>query len=388
MVDKKRNVTDRSTYLRWLIPATSFRLPVAILPLAIEYVIGSTANFQLASLVVGALGVGELSVVAIVTTRLGHRVALLDARVTLWLLAIADSILMTASLIHPLLVLSLPTALCTGALTALGNGQLRRTLTDRLSPPSLQRYLSWDAVALEFAYLVAPGLITLQVAFAETRVLLVLPTILAILTPVVLGQPSEPAASPVASGRITLRAWLWALSAGEGLVEGMVVVTIVPIASDLIHHAAFGAISMVVLSIGSIIGGTIYSHLGTHSKTIVPQRRIAILLLGLSLCLIIGAIADTNEWLLAAVLFGFGGCIAPTNGLRTFAATHRFEARLHGAAFSMIYSSYSIGSVTAAIAFALLDHTLTLGTLLVLSALGTIALAVAYLLTHPRPRRS
>ena len=385
MVDKKRNATDRSTYLRWLLPATSFRLPVAILPLAIEYVIGSTANFRLASLVVGALAVGELSVVGIVTTPLGHRVALLGARSTLWLLAIADCILMTASLAHPLLVLSLPAALCSGALTALGSGQLRRTLTDRLNPASLQRYLSWDAVALEFAYLLAPGLITLQVAFAEIRVLLILPTILAILTPLVLGRASEPAVSPTDSGRITLRAWLWALSAGEGLVEGMVVVTIVPIASELMHHAAFGAISMALLSIGSIIGGTIYTHLGTHSKTIVPQRRIAILLLGLSLCLVIGAIADTNEWLLAAVLFGFGGCIAPTNGLRTFAATHSFEPHLHGAAFSMIYSSYSIGSVVAAIAFALLDHTLTLGALLVLAALGTIVVAVAYLVTHPRP---
>ncbi|WP_298207421.1 hypothetical protein [Ferrimicrobium sp.] len=377
--------TDRSTYLRWLLPASSFRLPVAVLPLAIEYVIGTSANFRFASLVVGALAVGELSVVGIVTTPLGVPVARLRTRSTLALLALADVVLVLASLLHPLLWVSLPGALFSGALTALGSGKLRQTLTQRLQSRSLQRYLSWDAVALEFAYLVAPLLISLQVVLLGSRGLLVTPAILAIASPLLLGRDATSVAPPSGTGHVSLRSWLWVLSATEGLVEGMVVVSIVPIAADLIHQPPFAALAMALLSIGSILGGTLYSHLGTRSASIRPLRRIAVLLVGLSGSLIASALGDHSALLLGGLLFVFGSFIAPINGLRSYAASHRFAAHLHGAAFSMVYASYSVGSLSAAVVFAILDQTIPLTDLPVIAAATAMGVALLYLsLDHYR----
>ncbi len=377
-----KHVTDRSVYLRWLIPASSFRLPVALLPLAIEYVIGSAAGFRFASLVVGAVAVGEISVVGILATRRGQRAASLGAQSTLTILALLDIALLLASLIHPLLAFSLPVALLSGATTALASGKLRQVLTAQLSPQSLQRYLSWDAVALEIAYLVAPALIAVQVMLAGARLLLVIPAVLAALSPVLLRRHSTPTLPTAAIPHITLRSWLWVLSAGEGLGEGMVVVTIVPIATELLHNTPFGALAMALLSLGSILGGSLYAHFGTGSAAVFPQRRIAILLIGLSICLVAEAAGIQNELLVGVTLLCFGGFVAPSNGLRTFAATHHFDRRLHSSAFSMIYSSYSIGSVTAAVAFAVLDQTLALSAILILAALGTATVSVAYLSTY------
>ncbi|WP_298335123.1 hypothetical protein [Ferrimicrobium sp.] len=371
--------SDRSTYLRWLLPASSFRLPVALLPLVIEYAIGSGANFRFASLVVGALGVGELSVVGIVATPLGVRVGRLRTRSTLTLLALADIALVLASRIRPLLWVSLPGALLSGALTALGSGQLREMLTLRLQSQSLQRYLSWDAVALEFAYLLAPLLVSLQVVLLGSHGLLITPAILAIATPLLVGKSPRAVTTPTGAPHLSLRSWLWILSAAEGMVEGMVVVSIVPISTDLIRHPPFGAISMALLSVGSILGGTLYAHLGTRSIGIRPLRRIALLLIGLSGCLIASTLGDHRELFLGGLLFVFGGFIAPINGLRSYAATHQFATHLHGAAFSMVYASYSVGSVGAAITFAILDQTLPIADLPVIAAVVAISIALVYL---------
>ena len=370
--------SDRSIYFRWLIPATSFRLPVALIPLAIEYVIGTGANFRFASLVVGALAVGELSVVGIVATRLDNYSAHFQARSTLALLALVDVALVMASLVHVLLWLSLPAALLSGALTALGSGKLRHTLTHRLQPGSLQRYLSWDAVALEVAYLLAPLLVAIQVTLLGTHGLLATPAILALICPLLLGPDSSRDAKSEGSGRVTLRSWLWALSAAEGIAEGMVVVSIVPIATQLIHRAAFAALAMALLSVGSILGGVLYAHHATHSANLEPLKRIALSLLGLSICLVASGLGDHSELALGSILFIFGSFIAPLNGLRTYAVTHRFEPRLHASAFSMVYSSYSIGSVSAAISFAVLDRLITLSEILLAASFATAMIAIAY----------
>ncbi len=377
---------DRSIYLRWLIPATSFRLPVALIPLAIEYVIGTGANFRFASLVVGALAVGELSVVGIVATRLDNYSAHLRARSTLTLLALVDVALVVASLVHALLWLSLPAALLSGALTALGSGKLRQTLTHRLQPASLQRYLSWDAVALEGAYLLAPLLISIQVMLLGTHELLITPAILALICPLLLGPDSKLGTKPARGARVTLRSWLWALSAAEGIVEGMVVVSIVPISTQLIHKTAFAALAMALLSVGSILGGVLYSHHATRSANVEPLKRIALFLLALSVCLVASGLVDHSELALGVTLFVFGGFIAPLNGLRSYAATHRFEPRLHAPAFSMVYSSYSVGSVSAAISFAVLDRLLTLSEILLAASVATAIIATAYGIASIRQR--
>ncbi|MHB1734145.1 MAG: hypothetical protein ACYCU8_11990, partial [Ferrimicrobium acidiphilum] len=64
--------------------------------------------------------------------------------------------------------------------------------------------------------------------------------------------------------------------------------------------------------------------------------------------------------------------------LRTYAVTHRFEPRLHASAFSMVYSSYSIGSVSAAISFAVLDRLITLSEILLAASFATAMIAIAY----------
>ncbi len=339
-------------YAKWSVAATSFRLPLSILPIAIEYTIGTTGGFRLASTIIGAFSVGEIGVLLITGHQAGRRLLQSRGHLLFWAIAGVDAMLAIASLVPAMRLLAIVFALAGGLLIGLGAGSLRRALTAILPREDLERYFSWDAVALETLWLFSPAIVALAVALSLTPWLLILPALSAIATPLLLRRPPAiygAEAKPVRGGR-----WLLAASAAEGIIEGGFFVAIVPIASGVLHLAVFGSIALALLSAGSIAGGAIYAKLARHLR-IQTRTRILLMLAGLATSLAVLAIAGTSMLSLGAISLALGTLIAPVNSARAYSTSMTFRQQDHSSAFARLYASYSVGAVFSSAAYAALS---------------------------------
>ena len=370
-------------YARWSIAATTFRLPIALLPVAIEYAIGTTDGFRLASAIIGMLSLGEIGVLLLTGHRAGRRLLLRRGHLLFWAIAVADALLAAASLVPGMLALAIVAALAIGLLVALGAGSLRRELTAVLPREAIERYFSWDAVVLEVIWLASPAIVALQVSLSLTPYLLILPALCALATPLAMRRPPviyRAEAKPIHGGK-----WLLAASAAEGVIEAGFVVAIVPIASGVLHLAVFGSIALALLSVGSVVGGAIYAPLSRHLR-IPPRPRILIMLSGLAAALAVLATAGTTTIALAVISLALGILVAPTNAARAYATSTTFQQEDHSSAFARLYASYSVGAVFSSAAFATLSPLLGARATTGLDA-GVAALVILVIAVLPRIRQ-
>ncbi|MHB8189281.1 MAG: hypothetical protein ACYDHP_02415 [Ferrimicrobium sp.] len=366
----RRHNRDLGVYLGWMIRATSFRLPIAMIPLGVEYAIGASMGYRYASFTIAMLSAGEIVTIALLVGPPGRWVRHRSNRSVFILLGVVDLILAGAALSTDFAWVAPIAALVGGVLSSLASGRLRHNLTRALSNESLQRYLSWDAVTLEVVWLISPLVLTLEVALSLTPILLFTPGIIACLTPLFFSkEPADATIERPKAHSLGIGMWLWVMSAAEGMVEGGLIVAVVALSAQRVHTTAVAGLILGSLSTGSILGGIAYSHLGTTHPSPRPARRLAALMFALAISLVLLVLLGHSTFTLVILGGVLGIFVAPINGLRSYAVTTIFPVTDHSNAFSALWSTYSVGAVIAAIAYSIVGSGKHAGNFLVVTAI-------------------
>ncbi len=169
--------------------------------------------------------------------------------------------------------------------------------------------------------------------------------------------------------------WLYASSAMMGIVEGGVVVAMPTIILSR-HYPLYDAgLTIALLSVGAIVGGTIFTRVSKYFANSDSRLQIATLLLGLASFVVIAASVQTLTSMLVAIFLA-GLFIAPLNTARAHALTYVVEPSVRGQAYGALYSSYSIGYALFAIVLGITSSQVAAASILTAFAFGVVLFSI------------
>ncbi|MDA8197408.1 MAG: MFS transporter [Actinomycetota bacterium] len=165
--------------------------------------------------------------------------------------------------------------------------------------------------------------------------------------------------------------WLYASSAMMGIVEGGVIVAM-PTILLARHYPIYDAgITIALLSLGAIVGGTIFTRISKHLVNTDSRLQVATLLLGLASFVVVATSMQSLTAVMISIFLA-GLFVSPLNTARAHALTYVVEPSVRGQAYGALYSSYSIGYALFAIVLGITTSQVAAASMLTAFAFGVV----------------
>ena len=171
-------------------------------------------------------------------------------------------------------------------------------------------------------------------------------------------------------GRKSLH-WLYASSAMMGIVEGGVVVAMPTILLSRHYPVYYAGLTIALLSLGAIVGGTIFTRVSKYFANSDSRLQVATLLLGLASFVVVATSMQSLTAIMVSIFLA-GLFIAPLNTARAHALTYVVEPAVRGQAYGALYSSYSIGYALFAIVLGVTTSQVAAASILTAFAFGVV----------------
>ncbi|MDA8277092.1 MAG: MFS transporter [Actinomycetota bacterium] len=246
------------------------------------------------------------------------------------------------------------------------------------------RVTSLDTSLMEFAFMVAP-LVASGVAYAfAPRAASIATAIIALIALAIASSRRERLSSSSIDQKVEFVTeskggvwnrkslhWLFASSAMMGIVEGGVVVAMPTILLSR-HYPLYDAgLTLALLSLGAIVGGTIFTRVSKYFAHSDSRLQVATLLLGLASFVVIATSVQGLTAIMVSIFLA-GLFIAPLNTARAHALTYVVEPAIRGQAYGALYSSYSIGYAVFAIVLGITTSQVAAASILTAFAFGVV----------------
>jgi hypothetical protein len=338
--------------LNWALVAIGSRLPVAMTPLALVFLVrGRPGGYALGAALAAVYVIGEIAGAAVLGPRLKPQRARLQ--LTAGLALGACSLAGLGLLPHaPVLVLAI-FAVLAGAAPAAVPGGLRTLLTSQLPDTLIVKALSAESTLTNVVWTAAPALtvvLALSVAASGPLVLAA-----ALMAASAAGMRALPARWQSDSGdrqgasmtRTLARAWPIYLTAAAAMSLLALAELVLP---ALLGQRAIGVgwagPLLAGFSIASTLGAALYGARGSWPGSVRAQGLV--LLLGVTACVMLAATAHSLAWIAGALVLAglLDSGVQLTRGL---SLREVLPPSAHTAGYSVMYAAAGVGYAASAI---------------------------------------
>jgi hypothetical protein len=383
--------------LNWALVAICSRLPVAMTPLALVFLVrGRPGGYALGAGLAAVYVIGEVAGAAVLGPRLNPERARFQLAAGLALGACSFAGLGLLPHAQPL-VLGI-FAVLAGAAPAAAPGGLRTLLTSRLPDGLIVKALSAESVLTYGVWTAAPALtVVLALSVAPS-----LPLVLAaaLMAAAVAGMRALPAGWEAGSGdregasmaRTLARAWPVYLTGAAAMSLLALVELVLP---ALLQQRAIGVgwagPLLAGFSMTSTLGAALYGARGSWPGSVRAQSLV--LLLGVTSCVTLAAVAPSLAWIAAALLLA-GLLASGVQVARNLSLRAALPPSAHAAGYSVMYAATGVGYAASATLAGVVQSAAAPSVAILAGAGLTLLLTAASALSefspqrHNRPRSS
>lgn len=338
--------------LNWGLVAIGARLPVAMAPLALVFLVrGRPGGYALGAGLAAAYVIGEVAGAAVLGPRLNPQRARLHLAAGLALGACSFAGL--GLLPHaPVPMLGI-FAVLAGAAPAAAPGGLRTLLTSQLPDALIVQALSAESVLTYAVWTVAPALtVGLALSVASS---LPLALAAALMAAAAGGLWALPAGWEADSGDLEGASMAQTLAGAWPIyVTGAAALSLLALAElvlpALLQQRAIGAgwagALLAGFSVASALGAAIYGARGSWPGSVRAQSLV--LLLGVTACVALVATVPSLAWITVALLLA-GLLESGVQTTRTLSLREALPPSAHAAGYSVMYAATGIGYAASAI---------------------------------------
>ena len=337
---------------KWAIVAVGARLPVAMAPLALVFLVRDRpGGYALGAGIAAVYVLGEVVGASVFGPRLK------PDRVRRQLaagLALGGSSFAVLGFLPgaPLPVLGIFAALA-GAAPAAAPGGLRTLLTSQLPDALVVTALSAESILTFVVWTASPALtVVLALSVSPSAPLLLAAALMVAAAAGLWALPAgwEPDGDDhngVSKGRTLARAWpIFVTGAAAASLFALVELTLPALLEQRAIHVGWAGPLLAGFSIAAILGATLYGARGRWPGSVRAQSMV--LLLGATACVTLVATAGSLPWIAGSLVIAglFQSGVQLTRNLSLRAA---LPARAHAAGYSVLYAATGVGYAGSAI---------------------------------------
>ncbi|MFD9888175.1 MFS transporter [Amycolatopsis sp. NPDC059027] len=382
----------KKSILAWALVAIVARLPIAMAPLGLVFLVRDRAGgYSLGATLAAAYVVGEVVGALFIGTRpFSRRRGAISAGLGVG--AVAFGLLaLVPSAPDPLLVVLAGLA---GAAPAASPGGMRTMLTRLVDESVVASALSAESTLTQAIWAVAPGLavsLALWTGASSPMAVAAVCMAVAALTLLLLrgdGRAAETAAKPSARvsghGRELLAAWpIYLTSAASMALLSAAELILTPLLEFRHFQTGWAGVLLTVFSVSSAAGAFVY---GLRKWPGSVRAQSLVLLVAMSGCVALIAVAPGLAGIAVVLVIG-GLCQAAVAVTRNLTLRESLPEPAHTAGYSVMYAVQGIGYTLTATLTALVLASFTPVTAVVGAAVLTLLLTVASALAELRTRR-
>ena len=337
---------------KWAIVAVGARLPVAMAPLALVFLVRDRpGGYALGAGIAAVYVLGEVVGASVFGPRLK------PDRVRRQLaagLALGGSSFAVLGFLPgaPLPVLGIFAALA-GAAPAAAPGGLRTLLTSQVPDALVVTALSAESILTFVVWTASPALtVVLALSVSPSAPLLLAAALMVAAAAGLWALPAgwEPDGDDhdgVSKGRTLARAWpIFVTGAAAASLFALVELTLPALLGQRAIHVGWAGPLLAGFSIAAILGATLYGARGRWPGSVRAQSMV--LLLGATACVTLVATAGSLPWIAGSLVIAglFQSGVQLTRNLSLRAA---LPARAHAAGYSVLYAATGVGYAGSAI---------------------------------------
>jgi hypothetical protein len=337
---------------KWAIVAVGARLPVAMAPLALVFLVRDRpGGYALGAGIAAVYVLGEVVGASVFGPRLKPDRVRKQLAVGL---ALGGSSFAVLGFLPgaPLPVLGIFAALA-GAAPAAAPGGLRTLLTSQVPDALVVTALSAESILTFVVWTASPALtVVLALSVSPSAPLLLAAALMVAAAAGLWALPAgwEPDGDDhngVSKGRTLARAWpIFVTGAAAASLFALVELTLPALLEQRAIHVGWAGPLLAGFSIAAILGATLYGARGRWPGSVRAQSMV--LLLGSTACVTLVATAGSLPWIAGSLVMAglFQSGVQLTRNLSLRAA---LPARAHAAGYSVLYAATAVGYAGSAI---------------------------------------
>lgn len=338
--------------LKWALVAICARLPVAMTPLALVFLVRERpGGYALGAELAAAYVIGEVAGAAVLGPRLDPRRARLQlaAGMALGACSFAGLGLLPRAPVGALAIF----AVFAGAAPAAATGGLRTLLTSQLPDTLVVQALSAESVLTYAVWTVAPALtVGLALSVAPFVPLLLAAALMAAAAG---GLRALPAGWEADSGdregismaRTLARAWpVYVTGAAAMSLLALAELVLPALLGQRAIGAGWAGPLLAGYSVASALGAALYGARGSWPGSVRAQSLV--LLLGVTACVALAAVVPSLAWIAVALLLA-GLLESGVLVTRNLSLREALPPSAHAAGYSLMYAATGVGYAASAI---------------------------------------